>query len=159
MFKLVLDKAEEPEVKLPTSAESSKKQESSRKNIYFCCDHSLFKFWYVHPGVGLLDPMVLLCLVFKKKRHALCIRWPKCWSFSFNISPSSEHPGLISCRMDWLDLLAVQGTLKSLLLSHASKVMLKTLQARLQKYVNREFADVQAGFRKAEESEIKLPNY
>ena len=46
---------------------------------------------------------------------ALCIRWPKYWSFSFNISPSNEHPELISSRMDWLDLLAVQGTLKSLL--------------------------------------------
>ena len=53
---------------------------------------------------------------------ALCIRWPKYWSFSFNISPSNEHPGLISFRMDWLDLLAVQGTLKSLLQHHSSKV-------------------------------------
>ena len=52
---------------------------------------------------------------------ALLIRWPKCWSFSFNISPFSEHPGLISFRMDWLDLLAVQGTLKSLLQQHSSK--------------------------------------
>ena len=52
---------------------------------------------------------------------ALCIRWPKNWSFSFSISPSSEHPGLISFRMDWLDLLAVQGTLKSLLQHHSSK--------------------------------------
>ena len=51
---------------------------------------------------------------------ALCIRWPKYWSFSFNISPSNEHPGLISFRMDWLDLLAVQGTLKSLLQHHSS---------------------------------------
>ena len=51
----------------------------------------------------------------------LCIRWPKYWSFSFNISPSNEHPGLISFRMDWLDLLAVQGTLKSLLQHHRSK--------------------------------------
>ena len=51
----------------------------------------------------------------------LCIRWPKYWSFSFNISPSSEYPGLISLRMDWLDLLAVQGTLKSLLQHHTSK--------------------------------------
>ena len=51
----------------------------------------------------------------------LCIRWPKYWSFSFNISPSSEHPGLISFRMDWLDLLAVQRTLKSLLQHHSSK--------------------------------------
>ena len=52
---------------------------------------------------------------------ALCIRWPKCWSFNFNISPSNEHPGLVSFRMDWLDLLAVQGTLKSLLQHHCSK--------------------------------------
>ena len=49
------------------------------------------------------------------------IRWPKYWSFSFSISPSNEHPGLISFRMDWLDLLAVQGTLKSLLQHHSSK--------------------------------------
>ena len=52
---------------------------------------------------------------------ALCIRWPKYWSFSFNISPSNEHPGLISLRMDWLDLLEVQGTLKSLLQPHSAK--------------------------------------
>ena len=52
----------------------------------------------------------------------LCIRWPKYWSFSFSIIPSSEHPGPISLRMDWLDLLAVQGTLKSLLQHHSSKV-------------------------------------
>ena len=52
---------------------------------------------------------------------ALCIRWPKYWSFSFNISPTNEHPGLISIRMDWLDLLAVQGTLKSPLQHHSSK--------------------------------------
>ena len=52
---------------------------------------------------------------------ALCIKWPNYWSFSFSISPSDEHPGLISFRMDWLDLLAVQGTLKSLLQHHSSK--------------------------------------
>jgi len=52
---------------------------------------------------------------------ALLIKWPKYWSFSFNISPSEEHPGLISFRMDWLDLLAVQGTLRSLLQHHSSK--------------------------------------
>ena len=51
----------------------------------------------------------------------LCMRWPKYWSFSFSISPSNEHPGLICFRMDWLDLLAVQGTLKSLLQHHSSK--------------------------------------
>ena len=65
-------------------------------------------------------PLLLLPLIFPSIRvfsneSALCIRWPKYWSFSFNISPSKEHPGLISFRMDWLDLLAVQGTLKSLL--------------------------------------------
>ena len=54
-------------------------------------------------------------------KSALHIRWPKYWSFSFSISPSNEHPGLISFRMDWLDLLAVQGTLKSLLQHHSSK--------------------------------------
>ena len=55
------------------------------------------------------------------KKSALFVRWPKYWSFSFNISPSSEHQGLISFRMDWLDLLAVQETLKSLLQHHSSK--------------------------------------
>ena len=58
--------------------------------------------------------------VFSNKL-ALCIRWPKYWSFSFSISPSNKHPGLISFRMGWLDLLAVQGTLKSLLQHHSSK--------------------------------------
>ena len=52
---------------------------------------------------------------------AFCIRWPKYWNFNFSISPSNEHPGLICFRMDWLDLLAVQGTLKSLLQHHSSK--------------------------------------
>ena len=51
----------------------------------------------------------------------LCMRWPKYWSFSLSISPSNEHPGLVSFRMDWMDLLAVQGTLKSLLQHHSSK--------------------------------------
>ena len=54
-------------------------------------------------------------------QSALCIRWPKYWSFSFSISPSNEHPGLISFTMDWLDRFAVQGTLKSLLQHHSSK--------------------------------------
>ena len=71
-------------------------------------------------------PLLLLPSVFPSIRvfsneSALCIRWPKYWSFSFSISPSREHPGLISCRMDWLDLLAVQGTLNSLLQHHSSK--------------------------------------
>ena len=59
--------------------------------------------------------------VFFSDEEVLHIRWPKYWSFSFNISPSNEHPGPISFRMDWLDLLAVQGTLKSLLQYHSSK--------------------------------------
>ena len=60
---------------------------------------------------------------------ALCIRWLKCWLFSFNISPSNEHLGLISFRMDWLDLLAVQGTLKSLFQHHSSKASILRLSA------------------------------
>ena len=98
-------------------------------------------------------PLLLLTSVFPSIRvfpneSALRIRWPKYWSFSFNISPPNEYSWVISFRMDWLDLLAVQGTLKSLFLSHASKVMLKFLQARLQQYMNHELPDVQAGFRK-----------
>ena len=71
-------------------------------------------------------PLLLLPSIFPSSRvfsneSALCIRWPKYWSFSFNTSPSNEHPRLISFRMDWLELLAVQGTLKSLLQHHTSK--------------------------------------
>ena len=72
-----------------------------------------------HPLL-LLPPIFPRSLVFSNE-SALRIRWPKYWSFSFNISPSNEHPRLISFRMDWLDLLAVQGTLKSFLQHHASK--------------------------------------
>ena len=74
----------------------------------------------------LCHPLFLLPSIFHSirifsKESALHIRWPKYWSFSFNISPSNEHPGLISFRVDWLDLLAVQVTLKSLLQHHSSK--------------------------------------
>ena len=74
----------------------------------------------------LCRPLLLLTSIFPRIRvffneSALRIRWPKYWSFSFNSSPSNEHPGLISFRMDWLDLIAVQGTLKSLLQHHSSK--------------------------------------
>ena len=74
----------------------------------------------------LCRPLLPLASVFPSIRvfsnvSALYIRWPKYWSFSFNISPSSEHPGLISYRKDWLDLLAVQGILNSLLQHHSSK--------------------------------------
>ena len=71
-------------------------------------------------------PLLLLPSIFPSTRvfsneSVLCIRWPKYWSFSFNISPSNEHSGLISFRMDWLDLLAPQGTLRCLLQHHSSK--------------------------------------
>ena len=74
----------------------------------------------------LCGPLLLLPSIFPSIRifsneSVLHIRWPKYWSFSFNITPSNEHPGLISFRMDWLDLLVVQGTLKSLLQHHSSK--------------------------------------
>ena len=74
----------------------------------------------------LCHPLHLLPSIFPSIRvfsneSALCSRWPKYWSFSFSISPSNEHPGLISFRINWLDLLTVQGTLKSLLQHHSSK--------------------------------------
>ena len=68
-----------------------------------------------------LLPSVFPSIRVFSNESALCIRWPKYWSFSFNISPSNEHPGLISFRIDWLDLLAVQGTSKSLPQHHSSK--------------------------------------
>ena len=74
----------------------------------------------------LCGPLLLLPLISPSIRvfsneSFLCIRWPSYWSFSFSISPSNEHPGLISFRINWFDLLAVQGTLKSLLQHHSSK--------------------------------------
>ena len=81
---------------------------------------------WCHPTVSSCPPLLLLPSIFPSIRvfsseSVLCIRWPKYWSFSFSISPSNEYPGLVSFRMDWLDLLAVQGTLKSLLRHHSSK--------------------------------------
>ena len=78
------------------------------KHLIFC--HPLLLLPEIFPSIW----------VFSNK-SGLQIRWPNYWSFSFNISPSNEHPGLISFRMDWLDLLEVQGTLKSLLQHHSSK--------------------------------------
>ena len=72
----------------------------------------------------LLSPSIFPSIRVFSNESALHIRWPKYWSFSFNISPSNEHPGLISFRMDWLDLLAVQGTLKSLLQHRSSKALI-----------------------------------
>ena len=97
--------------------------------------HQLLEFtqahvhWVVMPSNHLIlcCPLLLLPSIFPNIRvfsneSAFHIRWPQYWNFSFSISPSNEHPGLISFRMDWLDLLAVQGTLKSLLQYHSSKV-------------------------------------
>ena len=96
--------------------------------------HQFLEFTQTHPIESVMPsnhlilcrPLLLLPSIFPSIRvfsneSALCIRWPKYWSFSFNISPSNEYSGLIFFRMDWLDLLAVQGTLKSFLQHHSSK--------------------------------------
>ena len=90
--------------------------------------HKLKSIESVMPSnhLTLCHPFLLLPLIFSSIRvfsneSVLRMRWPKYWSSSFSISPSNEHPGLISFRMDWLDLLAVQGTLKHLLQHHSSK--------------------------------------
>ena len=82
--------------------------------------------WLCHPTISSCCLLLFLPSIFPNIKvfsndSSLRMRWPKYWSFSFNISPCNEHPGLISFRMDWLDLLAVQGTLKSLLQHHSSK--------------------------------------
>ena len=79
----------------------------------------------------LLPPSIFPSIRVFSNESVLPIRWPKYWSFSFSISPSSEHPGLISFRMDWLDLLAVQGTLMSLLQHHSSKASILRCSAFL----------------------------
>ena len=82
----------------------------------------------------LLLPSISPSIRVFSSESALHMRWPKYWSFSFSISPSNEHPGLISFRMDWLDLFAVQGTLKSLLQHYSSKASI--LQAQLSSQSN-----------------------
>ena len=92
--------------------------------------HQLLEFIQTHvhrvgdaiqPSHPVSSPSLLPPIRVFSNESTLRIRWPKYWSFSFSISPSNEHPGLISFKMDWLDLLAVQGTLKSLLQHHSSK--------------------------------------
>ena len=100
-------------------------------SLFITNSWSLFKFMSIEPVMPsnhliLCQHFFLLPSIFPSIRvfsneSVLHIRWPKYWSFSFNISPSNEYSGLISIRMDWLDLLAVQGTLKSLLQHHSSK--------------------------------------
>ena len=92
------------------------------------CSNSCPSLRWLHPTISsfvapflLLLPSVFPSISVFSDESVLCIRWLKYWSFRFNISPSNEHPGLISFRMDWLDLPAVQGTLKSLLQHHSSK--------------------------------------
>ena len=80
---------------------------------------------FCHPLFFL--PSVLPSIRVFSHESALCIRWPKYWSFSYGISPTNEHPGLISFRTDWLDLIVVQGTLKSLLQHHSSKASIPDL--------------------------------
>ena len=84
----------------------------------------------------LCRPLLLLLSILPNIRvfsneSAFCIRWPRYWSFSFNISPSNEYPGVISSRLDWLDLLAVQGILNSLLQHHSSKASILPCSASL----------------------------
>ena len=88
-----------------------------------------------------LSPLLLLPTIPSSIRvfsneSTLCMRWPKYWSFSFSISPSNEHPELISFRMDWLDLLAVQGTLKSLLQHHSSKAFGTQLSSQSNSHIH-----------------------
>ena len=85
-------------------------------HLILCCPH-------------LFRPSIFPSIRVFSNESALCIRWPKYWSFSFSISPSNEHPGLISFRMAWLDLPAVQGTLKSLLQHHSSKASILSCSA------------------------------
>ena len=100
-------------------------------SLSFTISRSLLKFTSIEsvmPSSHLIlccpllqQPSVFPSIRVFSNELVLCIRWPKCWSFSFSISPSNEYSGLISFRIDWFDLLAVQGTLKSLLQHHSSK--------------------------------------
>ena len=87
----------------------------------FTQTHALWVSDAIQPSPLLLPPSIFPSIRVFWNESVLPIRWPKYWSFSFNICPSNEYSGLISFRMDWLDLLAVQGTLKSLLQNHSSK--------------------------------------
>ena len=95
-------------------------------SLSFAISRSLLKLMSIESVMPsnclfLLLPSIFPSIRVFSNESALHIRWPKYWSFSFSISPSNEHPGLISFRVDWFDLLAVQGTLRSLLLHHSSR--------------------------------------
>ena len=98
----------------------------STPEFSFTISQSLLRLMSIELVFILCHPFLLLPLIFASIRvfsneSVLCIRWPKYWSFSFNINPSNEYSGLTSFRIDWLDLLADQGTLKSFLQHHSSK--------------------------------------
>ena len=107
-----------------------------QSSLSFTISQSLLKLMSIESVIPfshliLCHPLLLLPSIFPSTRAfsnepALCIRWPKYWSFSFSISPSNEYSGLISFRIDWLDLLAVQGTLKSLLHSSKASILLRS---------------------------------
>ena len=92
---------------------------------------SVMPFNYLVLCCPLLLPSIFPSIRVFSNELVLCIGWPNFWSFSFNISPSNEHPGLISFKMDWLDLLAVKGTIKSLLQHHSSKASILQFSAFL----------------------------
>ena len=100
-----------------TAHQASLSITNSRSSTKFMYIESVMPSSHLILGRPLLLPASVFC-----NESTLHMRWPKYWSFSFSITPSNKHPGLISFRMDWLDLFAVQGTLKSLLQYHSSKV-------------------------------------
>ena len=105
-----------------TACQASQSITNSRSSPKLMCIESVMPSNHLilcHPL--LLPPSIFPSIRVFTSESVLCIRWPKYWSFRFNISPSNEYSGLISLRMDWLDLLAIQGTLKSLLQHHSSK--------------------------------------
>ena len=123
----------------------------NRSTPGFPVHHQLLEFTQTHVHESVMPPShLILCRpllllppippsirVFSSE-STLCMRWPKFWSFSYSISPSNEHPGLISFWMDWVDLLAVQGTLKSLLQYHNSKasIHLDSVSFRSNAYIH-----------------------
>ena len=106
-------------LRVPWTARRSNQSILKEISLGFSLEGMMLKLKLQYFG-HLLQPIPPSIRVFSNE-STLCMRWPKYWSFSFSIIPSKEHPGLISFRMDWLDLLAVQGTLRSLLQYHSSK--------------------------------------
>ena len=104
------------------ACQASLSNTNSQSLLRFMSIESVMPYNHLILCCPLLFSSVFSSITVFSKESVLCIRWTKSWSFSFSITPFNEHPGLISFRMDWLDLLVVQGTLKSLLQHHSSKV-------------------------------------